>query len=159
MTLPSASSAQPVSPTAIGERLRSTVPMVDTLGIKFGDVTPHRAIATLPDDPALYNHVGGPHAGALFSLGETASGAVVLAAFHELLDRVVPLTVQARISYRKFAQDTVSATAVLREDRTEIMAELENGRRPEFDVAVTIERIDGVVAAEMTVTWTLKPNR
>lgn len=133
--------------------------MARTLGIEFGDVTPQRAVARLPDQPALHNHVGGPHAGALFTHGESASGAVVLAAFGEQLARAVPLAVRADITYRKLARGAVTATAVLGRPAAEVTAELDAGQRPEFGVAVTIECADGTAAAEMTVIWTLRPNR
>lgn len=144
---------------SIGELLLSTVPMARTMGIEFGDITPERAVARLPDQPALHNHVAGPHAGALFTLGESASGAVVLAAFGDLLGRAVPLAVRAGIAYRKLARGTVTATAVLGRPAAEVTAELDAGQRPEFTVDVTIESADGTVTTEMTVTWTLRPNR
>ena len=82
------------------------VPFARTLGIEFVEVAPEaeggvRAVVRLPDSPATHNHIGGPHAGAMFTLGETASGAVVLAAFGQLFDRAVPLAVRAEIAYRK----------------------------------------------------------
>lgn len=151
---------QPAAPVpSVGELLLATVPMARTLGIEFGDVTPERAVARLPDQPALHNHVAGPHAGALFTLGESASGAIVLAAFGDLLGRAVPLAVRADIAYRKLARGAVTATAVLSRPAAEVTAELDTGQRPEFTVAVTIESADGTVTTEMTVTWTLRPNR
>ena len=153
-------SSQPAAPVpSVGELLLATVPMARTMGIEFGDVTPERAVARLPDQPALHNHVAGPHAGALFTLGESASGAVVLAAFGDLLGRAVPLAVRAGIDYRKLARGAMTATAVLGRPAAEDTAELDAGRRPEFTVAVTIESADGTVTTEMTVTWTLRPNR
>lgn len=154
-----ATPSQPVPVPSVGELLLSTVPMARTLGIEFGDITPERAVARLPDQPALHNHVAGPHAGALFTLGESASGAVVLAAFGDLFSRAVPLAVQAGIVYHKLARGTVTATAVLGRPVAEVTGELAAGGRPEFTVAVTIESADGTVTTDMTVTWTLRPNR
>jgi acyl-coenzyme A thioesterase PaaI-like protein len=150
---------QPAPVPSVGELLLATVPMARTLGIEFGEATPERAVARLPDQPALHNHVAGPHAGALFTLGESASGAVVLAAFGDLLGRAVPLAVRADIAYRKLARGAVTATAVLGRTAAEVAAELDAGQRPEFTVTVTIECADGTVATEMSVTWTLRPNR
>ncbi|MEU3452362.1 DUF4442 domain-containing protein [Micromonospora sp. NPDC006766] len=64
--------------------LLAAVPFARTLDIEFVEVAPEaeggvRAVVRLPDNPEHRNHVGGPHAGAMFTLGETASGAVVLA--------------------------------------------------------------------------------
>lgn len=146
---------------AVSDGLTASVPFVRTLGVVITEVAPDgpglRAVAALPDAQALHNHLGGPHAGALFSLGETASGAVVLAAFAQHLHRGVPLAVRADIAYRKFARGPVTATAVLHRPAAEIVAELDGGVRPEFEVAVQVATEDGTVTAEMTVVWTLKP--
>jgi acyl-coenzyme A thioesterase PaaI-like protein len=137
------------------DALLATVPFARTLGIEFDeDLT-----ARLPDTYGLHNHVGGPHAGALFGLGETASGAVVLATFAEQLTKAVPLTVRADIAYKKLAMGPVTARARLGRPAADIVAELNAGQRPEFDVLVEISTEDGAVAAEMTVVWTLRPPR
>lgn len=139
------------------------VPFARTLGIEFVDVadTPDglRAIVRLPDAEATHNHVGGPHAGAIFTLGETASGAVVLAGFGHLLDRAVPLAVRADIAYRKLALGPVLATARLGRPVAEVEAELAAGNRPEFPVLVDIstEGDNARVTAQLTVIWTLRP--
>ncbi|HZM77930.1 MAG TPA: DUF4442 domain-containing protein [Candidatus Limnocylindrales bacterium] len=139
--------------------LLDAVPFARTLGITFSSVTPDSAVAVLPDTTALHNHVGGPHAGAMFSLAETASGAIVLAAFAPHLHLATPLAVRASIEYVKLAMGTVTATAKLARPAGEVIAELEAGQRPEFDVQIVIANTDGVTTGQMTVTWTLRPNR
>ncbi len=94
----------------------------------------------------------------MFTLGETASGAVVLAAFGHLLDRATPLAVRAEIAYRKLALGPVRATARLGRAPAEVVAELEAGERPEFPVRVEIATEEGKPTSEMTVIWTLRPN-
>ncbi|MER7443615.1 DUF4442 domain-containing protein [Micromonospora avicenniae] len=138
------------------------VPFARTLGFEFLEIAPEaeggvRAVLRLPDTSATHNHVGGPHAGAMFTLGETASGAVVLAAFGQLLDRAVPLAVRADIAYRKLALGPVRATARLGRPPAEVVAELDAGKRPEFPVQVEISTDDGTPTSEMTVIWTLRP--
>lgn len=142
----------------IGEMLAATVPMARTLNLDFVETTPEKAVVALPDQSDYHNHVGGPHAGAMFTLGESASGAIVLAAFGEQLSRAVPLAVSAEIAYKKLAMGPVTATATLGRPVAEVVAELDAGRRPEFPVAITIQRGDGAVTGEMTVVWTLRPN-
>ncbi|GAA5065332.1 DUF4442 domain-containing protein [Streptomyces sp. SID10815] len=142
----------------IGELLAATVPMVRTLKLEYLETTPERAVLSLPDQEEYRNHVGGPHAGAMFTLGESASGAVVLAAFGDQLSRAVPLPVDARIAFKKVALGPVKATATLDRPIAEVVAELDEGRRPEFPVTVRIQREDGAVTSEMTVVWTLRPN-
>ncbi|MEU5088621.1 DUF4442 domain-containing protein [Streptomyces sp. NPDC021356] len=143
---------------SIGELLAATVPMVRTLNLEYLETTPERAVLALPDQEEYRNHVGGPHAGAMFTLGESASGAIVLAAFGDQLARAVPLPVDARIAFRKIALGPVKATATLGRPVAEVVAELDAGKRPEFPVTVEIQREDGAVTTEMTVVWTLRPN-
>lgn len=146
--------------TALAAGMTKSVPLVHTLGITFLSVSADgtEVVTALPDRADLHNHVGGPHAGAMFSLGETASGAVVLAAFGDQLDKAVPLAVDARIAYKKLAMGEVTATARLTRPVADVVAELAAGTRPEFVVAVEITRADGAVTGEMTVTWTLRPH-
>ncbi|MER8002159.1 DUF4442 domain-containing protein [Streptomyces sp. NPDC095613] len=141
-----------------GELLAATVPMVRTLGLEFLETTTERAVVRLPDRPDYHNHVGGPHAGAMFTLAESASGAIVLAAFGDQLGRAVPLAVRAEIDYRKLAMGAVTATATLGRPVRDVVAELDAAERPEFPVAIALAREDGAVTGEMTVVWTLRPN-
>ena len=141
-----------------GELLAATVPMARTLNLEFAETTPERAVVRLPDQPEYHNHVGGPHAGAMFTLAESASGAIVLAAFGDQLSRAVPLAVRAEIAYRKLAMGPVTATARLARPAAEVIAELDAGKRPEFPVQVEITREDGTVTGEMNIIWTLRPH-
>src|SRR5258705_2175925 len=106
-----------VDARALAEGLIAAVPFARTVGIEVVDVAVDgddiRAVATLPDEERLHNHVAGPHAGALFALGETASGAVVMAAFGPHLALGTPLAVRADIAYKKLAIGPVRATATL----------------------------------------------
>jgi hypothetical protein len=94
----------------------------------------------------------------MLTLGESASGAIVLAAFGEQLSRAVPLAVSAEIAYKKLPMGPVTATATLGRPAAEVVAELDAGQRPEFPVTIAIQRADGAVTGEMTVVWTLRPN-
>lgn len=143
---------------SIGEMMAATVPMARTLNLEFTETSPERAVVRLPDQADYHNHVGGPHAGAMFTLAESASGAIVLAAFGDQLSRAVPLAVRAEIGYKKLAMGPVTATAELGRPVAEIVAQLDAGERPEFLVNVAITREDGAVTGEMTIVWTLRPN-
>lgn len=140
----------------VGEMLAATVPMAKTLNMEFLETTAERAVVRLPDQPPFHNHVGGPHAGAMFTLGDTVSGAVVLAAFGDQLTRAVPLVVKAEISYKKLAKGVVTATATVDRPVAEVVAELDEGGRPEIPVTVVFNREDGAVTGEMTILWTLR---
>lgn len=143
----------------VADGLRKSVPLVRTLGLEFVELDHDHAVLRLPDNADFHNHVGGPHAGAMFSLGESASGAIVLAAFGAELGRAVPLAVTADIRYKKLAMGTVLAEARLGRPAADVVAQLDKGERPEFPVTIEIRTEDGTPTAEMTVVWTLKPNR
>jgi acyl-coenzyme A thioesterase PaaI-like protein len=134
----------------------TVVPMVGTLGLEWVEVAPERVVMRLPDQQPYHNHIGGPHAGAMFTLAESASGAIVFACFGDRLDRLVPLAKEATIRYRRVAMGPVTATATLSRPLVDIDAEIEAGVRPEFDVDIEIADADGNVTGRMTVVWTLK---
>lgn len=135
------------------------VPMVGTLGLEFVELEPQRAVMVLPDQAPYHNHVAGPHAGAMFTLGESASGALVFVNFGDRMGEATPLAVEATIRYLKFAKGRVTATATMDRDPADVIAELDQGKRPEFAVEIAITTDDGTQTGAMTVLWTLKPNR
>ncbi|MBB5937183.1 DUF4442 domain-containing protein [Streptomyces zagrosensis] len=143
---------------SIGEMLTASVPMVRTLNLEFIETSAERSVLRLPDQPDYHNHVQGPHAGAMFTLAESASGAIVLAAFGDQLTRAVPLAVRAEIGYKKLAKGAVTATAELGRPIADVVAELDAGGRPEFPVNIVITREDGAASGEMSIIWTLRPN-
>lgn len=143
----------------VGAFLLETVPFARTLGITFDKVGEGTAVCRLPDRPDLHNHVGGPHAGALFTLAETASGAAMLSVLGDQLSRAVPLTTTSTVHYRKFAKGEVVAEARLLATREEIVSQLDAGERPEFEVAVDLTNAEGTPVSDLTISWTLRPNR
>ncbi|MBU7600067.1 DUF4442 domain-containing protein [Streptomyces sp. P38-E01] len=144
---------------SIGDLMLASVPMTATLNLEFLETGADRAVVRMPDQSAYHNHVGGPHAGAMFTLAESASGAIVMSAFADQLGRAVPLAVRAEISYQKLAMGPVTATAKLGRPVAEVVAELDEGERPEFAVEIDITREDGAVTGQMSIVWTLRPNR
>jgi len=153
----------PLDLAAVAGALPQLVPFVGTMGLEFVSLGDDSAVLRLPDDPTTRNHVGGQHAGAVFTVGETAAGALVLRHFGEHLERVTPLAIEATIRYLTLSRGNVTATATMTADPAVVLAELDAGTRPEFDVDVVLHS-DGVEepadpTAVMTVRWTLRPNR
>ena len=145
---------------AIRDLMPTLVPFVKTLGLEYLELDAERAVLRLSDEPAFHNHVGGPHAGALFTLAESASGAVVIGSFEDLLARVTPLAASAEIVYTKLAQGPVTAEAVLGRSAAAVRAELdETGKTVQFPVEVTMRNAEGVETARMTINWALRPHR
>ena len=140
-------------------QMPTAVPMVGTLNIEFLELDPQRVVLRLPDQPQYRNHIGGPHAGAMFTLAETATGAIVLGNFGMHLDRATPLAVDASIRYTKVAMGPIYAEALLAETPDSILATLEAGQRPEFRIEVSLAMEDWTVTGSASFLWTLKPAR
>lgn len=143
---------------AIRTGLSQAVPFVRTLGLEYLELSAGRALLRLPDRSDLHNHVAGPHAGAMFTLGESATGAVVIGSFSDLLGTYTPLAAGAQIRYRALAMGPVTAEARLASPAAEIRSELAAAGKVRFDVDVVLRDEAGTTTGEMTVSWALRPN-
>jgi uncharacterized protein (TIGR00369 family) len=145
---------------AIRSLMPQLVPFVATLKIEYEHLDATSAVCVLRDDPAFHNHVGGLHAGAMFTLAETASGAIVMASFEDLVQSgVTPLAATASITYTRLAKGDVTASAELGRPAEDVRAELaETGRTTQFPVEVTLSSADGETG-RMTISWALRPPR
>ena len=153
----------PTEDAAATRSLHSSVPFARTLGLCVLESDADHALLRLPVADAVANHVGGPHAGAIFTLGEAAAATVMLTRYGAWLDRFVPLAVGAQIRWIKLARSAVTALATA--DGADaavdhVEAELAAGRRPEWESLVVFRReSDAEVCAQMTVVLTLAPLR
>lgn len=143
---------------AVAAGLNQAIPFNVHVGLETVTVAPDHGVVKLSDAPNLHNHVGSQHAGALFSLGEAASGAAFVGAFVELMGEITPLAESAEIAYRKLAKGAITATARFAEDRDALIARLNEEGRIRFPIAVEMTNADGVVVCEMTVNWYVRRN-
>lgn len=143
---------------AVRDGLNGMVPFNGHLGLEVLEVAPGRGVVRLPDDQRLYNHVGSQHAGALFAVGEAASGAAFAGAFAEELGSLRPLAKSASIDYRKVARGAITATATLAEDGAALLERMDADGRVEFPVAVELTDAEGNAVAALTVHWHVRRN-
>jgi len=137
--------------------LQATAPFIRTLGLEVVRLDDEQAVLRLPDADPVRNHLGGPHAGAIFSLGESAAAALMVQRFGRWLDRTVPLAVSGDIRWTALARSDVTAHARLLRPAEEVEAELAQGLRPEWATEVVFHRsADGAECARMTVVLTLR---
>jgi acyl-coenzyme A thioesterase PaaI-like protein len=108
----------------------------------------------LEDDATLHNHVGTLHAGALFTLGEAASG-VAIGPIVEALG-AMPIAKKASIEYLRKARGRVRAEGRVGEAIDAIRARLEADGRTTFDVDVELRDDAGTEVAHVVVTWHLR---
>ena len=129
---------------------------VATLGPRVVSTEP--ALLRLDAGAALHNHVGGPHAAAIFGLGETAAFVVLLQVFGDLVEGgAVPLVKDAQIAYSAIVTGPVLAAAHLAVGEEDgVRASLDSRGRATFPVEVRFRReTDDVETAVATYRMAL----
>ena len=137
----------------IAKSMATAVPYIAHMGIEVTEMSEGAATAVLPDRPELHNHVGSQHAGALFTVAETASGAAFVGAFAVRMGEVTPLARSAEIEYLKIANGPITASAKLGVDAAEALAILDADGKVEFPCEVELTDESGNVVATATVSW------
>ena len=132
------------------------VPFAGTIGTEYVELGADKVILRLPDDRTLHNHLGGPHAGAMFTLAESASGIIIIANFAEHIATITPLPGSAEIFYRKVAKGPVTATATMPRPRDDVLAEVADEGKARLDIPVSIATEDGTETGEVVVRWHLR---
>ncbi|HEX4753447.1 MAG TPA: DUF4442 domain-containing protein [Solirubrobacterales bacterium] len=141
---------------AIAKGMALAVPYIGHMGIEVTAMSEGEATALLPDRPELHNHVGSQHAGALFGVAETASGAAFVGAFAARMGDLTPLARSAEIAYSKVARGPIEAKAKLGVPAAEALATLDADGRVDFSVEVEMTDAEGLVVATATVDWNVR---
>lgn len=141
---------------AIAKGMAIAVPYISHMGIEVTEMSEGAATAVLPDRSELHNHVGSQHAGALFGVAETASGAAFVGAFAVRMGDLTPLARSAQIAYVKVARGQVEAKAKLGVPAAEALATLDKDGRVDFSVEVEMTDGNGEVVATATVDWNVR---
>src|SRR3978361_1741365 len=136
---------------AVAKGMAIAVPYIAHMGVEVTSMSEGEATAVLPDRPELHNHVGSQHAGALFGVAETASGAAFVGAFAIRMGDVTPLARSAEIAYVKVARGAVEAKARLTMPADEALATLDKDGRVDFSVEVEMTDGEGDTVATATV--------
>jgi uncharacterized protein (TIGR00369 family) len=144
---------------AIAQGMSQAVPFAGFLGVEVTSVSAGEAVARLPERPELTNHVGSQHAGALFTVAETASGAAFVGAFAERMGDVTPLARSAEISYEKIAKGPIDASAKLGVDPVAALATLDAEGKVVFPCDVELNDADGQRVATAVVQWHVRLNK
>jgi len=137
----------------IAKGMSQAVPFVGYLGVEVVEISEGEATALLPDRSELFNHVGSQHAGALFTVAETASGTAFVDAFAERMGDLTPLARSAEISYEKIASGTITAKARLGVPAAQALETLDNDGKVEFPCEVELTDADGSRVAAANIRW------
>ena len=143
----------------IRAHLEKSIPFARHTGVEIVSVGDGVAEAVLPATPETCNHIGTPHAGAVFTLGETASGGALAGAIAPVLLTSRPVAAEARISYLALAKGRLTAVARTSIPGAEALATLKEEGRVKFDVVVDITDETGTKVNEMVVAWHVTPAR
>ncbi|MCF6216572.1 MAG: DUF4442 domain-containing protein [Emcibacter sp.] len=137
----------------IRDQISANVPFAKHAGITLTELTDGGGSAKLGEQAETQNHIGSQHAGALFTLGETASGAAMAGCFAPILLSVRPVAAKASIKYLKIAKGAIYAKAVTSRSGEDLQAELEAKGHTIFTVDVSLSDQRNRVVAEMVVDW------
>lgn len=143
----------------IKTHLGQAVPYATHTGVELLTITDGTATAKLEQRTDTENHIKGQHAGAMFTLGEAASGAAVAGALAPVILEMRPVAAMAEITYRKFAQGTLTATAQTSRTGAELMAAIKVDGKVAFDVTIDIRNAADETVVEMKVNWYVSPTR
>lgn len=144
--------------TTIQHMLPKLVPFVKFVGLTIDSVEDGTATASLASRPEVHNHLGTMHAGALYTTGESATGAVVLSLFGDLFPNVFIALKNATVAHTKARPGDLLATATLQGDAAAIRAGFDATGKADFDVAVVFT-VDGTETANVTYTWAARAPR
>lgn len=152
--------AEPVRPYGLAMDISALIHanrgFVGTLGVRVLDEDP--ALLRLDAGPELHNHLGGPHAAAIFGLGETTAFVVLLRVFGDLVEGgAVPLVKSSQISYSAVATGPLLAQGALVDDEQSARAALHERGRASFAVEVRFRReADEIETAVATYVMALR---
>ncbi|MEM8577086.1 MAG: DUF4442 domain-containing protein [Pseudomonadota bacterium] len=140
----------------IRAQLSKVVPFANHTGVVLGEIGDGTGQATLEQRAETSNHIATQHAGAMFTLGEAASGAALAGALAPVMLEVRPVAAGAEIKYVKIAKGTLHAAARTERPGAELLAELREVGKTAFDVEVDITDAQGDTVASMRVGWHVK---
>ena len=143
---------------AIATGYNGMIPFATHIGLQVKTIGPGVCTVVLPEAPTTMNHVTSQHAGALFTVGESASGGAFIGTFAERMGEITPLAQSAEITYKKIARGDITANATLTADPAQLHEELDREGKVRFNVDVELSDPEGNVVAEMVVQWYVRKN-
>ena len=143
----------------IKQHMMDTLPFVSLLGIRIDEIGAGTSRVSMPVDPKLNNHLGSHHAGALFTLAETASGAAMAGGFADLITGLRPVAKESRIQYLKLAKGATRANGKVPGDIAALKQTLQAEGKLAFPVEVEVFDAESTLVARVQVDWHLSGKR
>ncbi len=136
--------------------LVEAVPFVKHLGVEMLDTSDGAAQCRLKLDDRVKNHLGTLHAGAMYTLAETASGMAMATIFADKMFTLKPVAAGAEVQYLKLAKGDVTAKAEAKDSPDQLRSQLEADGKVRLDVAVSLYDESGREVAKMTFDWAVR---
>lgn len=143
----------------IKSHLDTAVPFAAHVGVRLLEIGEGTARAELEQREAVSNHINSMHAGAMFTLGEAASGAAMAGALAPVILDMRPVAATGEIAFKKVAVGRLTAHAKTSQDGATLMQTIKEDGKVAFDVEVDIRNAAGDTVCEMTVNWYVSANR
>lgn len=143
----------------IKAQLSAIVPFQNHVGITLLEVGDGVASAQLEQRDEVSNHIGSMHAGAMFTLGEAASGAAMAGALAPVILSMRPVAATAGLAFKRIAKGGLTAHAKTSAPGVELMKTIKDEGKVAFDVAVDIQDASGETVVEMTINWYVSATR
>ncbi|MEO0939807.1 MAG: DUF4442 domain-containing protein [Pseudomonadota bacterium] len=140
----------------IRAQLSQMVPFANHVGVEVLEVGDGTGRTALDQREETSNHIKSQHAGAMFTLGEAASGAALAGALAPVMLEVRPVAAGAEIKYVKIAKGRLEAHATTERPGADLLAELADVGKVAFDVNVDIRDAGGDTVVTMRVGWHVK---
>ncbi|MGJ8616208.1 MAG: DUF4442 domain-containing protein [Sulfitobacter sp.] len=143
----------------IKAQLSAIVPFQNFVGITLLEVGDGVASAEMVQRDDISNHIGSIHAGAMFTLGEAASGAAMAGALAPVILSMRPVAATGTIAFKKIAKGTLTAHAKTSRSGADLMQAIKDDGKVAFDVSIDIRDASDDAVVEMTVNWYVSATR
>ena len=143
----------------IKAHLDAAVPFARHVGVKLLEIGDGTARAELDQREEVTNHIASMHAGAMFTLGEAASGAALAGAFGPDILQMRPVAATAAIGFKKIAKGKLTAHAKATQGGDALKKAIEENGKVAFDIIVDVQDAEGDTVVEMTVNWYVSKQR
>lgn len=130
------------------------VPFGNHAGVRVTELGPDQAVAEIPDEPHLCNHLNTVHAGALFLAADIAGAAAFAGAAAAKLRSVRWFVLrEARTSFRKPATGRIRVVATVDERAMRAVLAATAEQRVDVDGKALLYNVDGALVARVSFEY------
>lgn len=145
-----------MNPNVIRQVIEEAVALAKALGIKLDTVEERKVVLSIPFDSVNMTPMGTMAAGSLFTLAETAGGALLMASLDMTKYSIVAKELSIRFKKPGMSRVTTSLT-LSDEEVKKIMGDVEAaGGRTDASLEIPLEVEGGVVVAEVNATFRVR---